>query len=315
MNFQAPKVVFAFFNGVTGPIAEELQKSGVIVLGEIVPVDIDVERKLMNLDDESDSDYDTSDDEHSLINKDSVCSSCKCSNSSRHLQEKCRNCNNSHSQNSEVEQIGNIVSSRQTENLLTDLSANNKCERYLIDSNVNQPFTKDDCTTLNSIDSRVSEIGLQNKIGQNRNVATDDQSDEGNHVTSDIDNMSEKCLDENVSGKSLIRKHCFNLDKWKTASVISFIQSELLLNPLVDFHSIRDMLADNKLNSIDKIDRINLDITALITLVSAVAHGGCYFRFKEKILSEQAAEERMDPVLPKLQAFIEGTVFLMFKLY
>jgi hypothetical protein len=215
---------------------------------------------------------------------------------------------------SEEEQINEIVSSNQSEALLIDSSSKNKREKHPIDSDVNQASNKHDCSTLNSIDSRISQIALQDKIRLEMNTASDGRSLERNHMTFQTDNMpaipncpEKKCHGEIDTGKNLISKNYFNLDKWKNTSVLSFVQSELLLNPVVDFHSIRHMLADNKLTSIDKIGRINLDITALITLVSAVAHGGCYFRFKEKILSEQAAEEREDPVLPKLNAFIEGT--------
>ena len=53
-------------------------------------------------------------------------------------------------------------------------------------------------------------------------------------------------------------------------------------------------------------EKVNLDITTLITLVSSVCHGGCHFRFKDKVLDQQAAEERQHPSLPDLQAFLQG---------
>lgn len=53
-------------------------------------------------------------------------------------------------------------------------------------------------------------------------------------------------------------------------------------------------------------NRVNLDITTLITYVSALSYGGCYFIFKEKVLTEQAAQERRDRVLPQLEEFMEG---------
>ncbi|XP_056007687.1 UPF0415 protein C7orf25 homolog isoform X4 [Ostrea edulis] len=56
------------------------------------------------------------------------------------------------------------------------------------------------------------------------------------------------------------------------------------------------------------IERVNLDITTLITLVSSVTHDGCHFEFSEKILALQAAEERQEPVLPKLKKFLQGKV-------
>ncbi|NWZ95918.1 CG025 protein, partial [Nesospiza acunhae] len=53
-------------------------------------------------------------------------------------------------------------------------------------------------------------------------------------------------------------------------------------------------------------NRVNLDITTLITYVSALSYGGCYFVFKEKVLTEQAAQERRERVLPQLKEFMEG---------
>ncbi|XP_034743199.1 UPF0415 protein C7orf25 homolog [Etheostoma cragini] len=52
--------------------------------------------------------------------------------------------------------------------------------------------------------------------------------------------------------------------------------------------------------------RVNLDITTLITLVSALSHGRCRLAFREPVLTEQAAEERRAPVLPPLHAFMAG---------
>ena len=46
--------------------------------------------------------------------------------------------------------------------------------------------------------------------------------------------------------------------------------------------------------------RVNLDITAMIAYVSAMTNGRNGFRFKEKILTEQAEWERLRPVKPML---------------
>ncbi|CAI9728074.1 Hypothetical predicted protein [Octopus vulgaris] len=56
----------------------------------------------------------------------------------------------------------------------------------------------------------------------------------------------------------------------------------------------------------DHIRIVNLDITTLITLVSAVTHGHCNFIFPEKILTLQAKEEREKPVLPQMLDFLKG---------
>uniref|UniRef100_A0A8D0H8F9 Chromosome 7 open reading frame 25 n=1 Tax=Sphenodon punctatus TaxID=8508 RepID=A0A8D0H8F9_SPHPU len=57
---------------------------------------------------------------------------------------------------------------------------------------------------------------------------------------------------------------------------------------------------------VDVCTRINLDITTLITYVSALSYGGCYFIFKEKVLTEQAVQERKGRVLPQLDEFMKG---------
>ncbi|XP_068090613.1 UPF0415 protein C7orf25 homolog [Hyperolius riggenbachi] len=57
---------------------------------------------------------------------------------------------------------------------------------------------------------------------------------------------------------------------------------------------------------VEVCNRVNLDITTLITYVSSLSHGGCHLVFKEKVLTEQAAQERKEKVLPLLISFMEG---------
>lgn len=57
---------------------------------------------------------------------------------------------------------------------------------------------------------------------------------------------------------------------------------------------------------VDVCNRANLDITTLITYVSSLSHGRCHFAFKEQVLTEQAAQEREEKVLPKLEEFMQG---------
>lgn len=57
---------------------------------------------------------------------------------------------------------------------------------------------------------------------------------------------------------------------------------------------------------VEECPRVNLDITTLITYVSSLSHGRCHFTFREPVLTEQAAQERQQQVLPQLDAFMEG---------
>lgn len=66
----------------------------------------------------------------------------------------------------------------------------------------------------------------------------------------------------------------------------------------------------DKVSTIDpailEIDKVNLDITTLFALVSNLCHGHCHFVFQEKILTQQAEEERSHPLLPELLYFLRG---------
>mmetsp|Transcript_4872 Transcript_4872/g.10744 ORF Transcript_4872/g.10744 Transcript_4872/m.10744 type:complete len:351 (+) Transcript_4872:3-1055(+) len=51
---------------------------------------------------------------------------------------------------------------------------------------------------------------------------------------------------------------------------------------------------------------VNLDVTTLINLVSEISHGGEPISDANPFLTAQYAEERVRPLLPKLQALLEG---------
>lgn len=57
---------------------------------------------------------------------------------------------------------------------------------------------------------------------------------------------------------------------------------------------------------VEECQRVNLDITTLITYVSSLSHGRCHFTFREPVLTEQAAQERCQQVLPQLDGFMAG---------
>ncbi|NXK87892.1 CG025 protein, partial [Formicarius rufipectus] len=81
---------------------------------------------------------------------------------------------------------------------------------------------------------------------------------------------------------------------------------ELLQVTRVDRENLVASIAFPTQVKVNVCNRVNLDITTLITYVSALSYGGCYFVFKEKVLTEQAAQERRERVLPQLQEFMEG---------
>ncbi|XP_036375086.1 UPF0415 protein C7orf25 homolog [Megalops cyprinoides] len=78
------------------------------------------------------------------------------------------------------------------------------------------------------------------------------------------------------------------------------------LHTRVDRSTIVASLAFPTEVKVDVCKRVNLDITTLITYVSSLSHGGCNFTFREQVLTEQAAQERQEKVLPKLDEFMQG---------
>lgn len=79
-----------------------------------------------------------------------------------------------------------------------------------------------------------------------------------------------------------------------------------LMHTRVDRETIVASLAFPTEVKVDVCNRVNLDITTLITYVSSLSHGNCHFTFKEVVLTEQAAQERQEKVLPRLEEFMKG---------
>ncbi|XP_067219226.1 UPF0415 protein C7orf25 homolog [Chanodichthys erythropterus] len=79
-----------------------------------------------------------------------------------------------------------------------------------------------------------------------------------------------------------------------------------LMHTRVDRDTIVASLAFPTEVKVDVCNRVNLDITTLITYVSSLSHGNCHFTFKEVVLTEQAAQERQEKVLPRLEEFMKG---------
>ena len=162
------------------------------------------------------------------------------------------------------------------------------------------------CTQVSNIDSPLTLIPRhfnQEKLTSNNS---------GNCVKTN--NSGSLSCQQNpfLPGIGLVNKfddkthNLFDGNNWRCMSLEEFISTELLTSNTVEYTKLDEILAENNIQSIDTIGKINLDVSSLITLVSAVAHGRCNFRFQEPILSEQAAEERRDPVMPKLLKFMEG---------
>uniref|UniRef100_A0AAY5L3G1 DUF1308 domain-containing protein n=1 Tax=Esox lucius TaxID=8010 RepID=A0AAY5L3G1_ESOLU len=83
-------------------------------------------------------------------------------------------------------------------------------------------------------------------------------------------------------------------------------EADVVKHTRVDRDNVVASLAFPTEVKVDVCRRVNLDITTLITYVSSLSHGRCHFTFKEQVLTEQAAQERQEKVLPRIEEFMAG---------
>lgn len=393
VNFVNPTMVFAFYNGVTSPMADALRRQTITVIGEIVGVSDDVENKLAYLavDDELSVDGNSHDDSDDGSNDDHV-------ETETNLSEV------------NFENPNDVFHTHKVPMEIVDrFSPHGKCKVHVVDESEQVQITpkhyKRDALTSTESDLKVSDIqkiqdgdnnvcvqqacvdlvttntdeqqqpqvqgsychgtagGIVNETFKENNESTQQVPDnqiisfangkyDGKSIYPSSSNNTDRiacCIDSDIindSRHSNITKlmntntgdcvknnmskglhcpqsqfhhgigfanvfddnlHCeFDDQKWTAMSLDEFIVSELVTSNTVDYSQLDGILTENNIHSIASIGKVNLDVTSLITLVSSVAHGRCYYKFKEPILCEQAAEERVDPVMPKLQKFITG---------
>ncbi|XP_030045867.1 UPF0415 protein C7orf25 homolog isoform X2 [Microcaecilia unicolor] len=126
--------------------------------------------------------------------------------------------------------------------------------------------------------------------------------------------MAEKLKEMGISVRGdIVAVNAFSLDHANEGSCLSNSGSddsdegqELLQGSKVDRDHVVASVAFPTEIKVDVCNKVNLDITTLITYVSALSHGGCDYIFKEHVLSEQAAQERRLQVLPQLEDFMKG---------
>ncbi|XP_063306726.1 UPF0415 protein C7orf25 homolog [Pelobates fuscus] len=95
-------------------------------------------------------------------------------------------------------------------------------------------------------------------------------------------------------------------DNFSSGSESDDESSEFLHVGKVDRENVVASVAFPTEFKVEVCNRVNLDITTLITYVSALSHGGCHLVFKQQVLTEQAAQERQEKVLPLLDSFMKG---------
>lgn len=330
VNFTPPLLVFAFYNGVTQAMTNELQKLGVVVLGTEVPVQDAVLKCLESVHLDSDSDTELpvkiGDVGSRMENYSSFCNSSVVREQNEESKFSRKNrCSISQPALQPLERSANSDQALNCDKCDKQLCT---CDKIATPDRVSTLFAdswkmeKSDCkmtimsNTDNSLHGAIStnvftstDLETCEKCSRSSNTTVILQET----VSCPIETCDMYCakkqfrLSNYADLGSRENRHTYST-AWETDShsVLKFIETELLLKPLVDYSSIGGLLAHNEINFIASIEKVNLDVTALITLVSAVCHGNCYFKFREDILTDQAAEERKDPVLPKLNNFLDG---------
>lgn len=64
----------------------------------------------------------------------------------------------------------------------------------------------------------------------------------------------------------------------------------------------------NDYDAIEKVDKLNLDVTTMLAYVSAMTNGSSNWEYQEPILTEQASWERKNPVKKLLNAIFKGAL-------
>ena len=392
VNFINPTVVFAFYNGVTPQIADALRQQKVSVVGEVVPVSVEIEHKLamLDLDDESSDDDSIDDDSVSdeqvddntdgalIESQESRVNVTDNSKTIRDIQEasissgikqaqdnnfeggdtkdameidsvsqgqetKCFSRadggQNSHSFPSDFDKTAEFPATTTNINIKkenSDIKVKNDVTSSEVfpQSSTTRPDTTGQIDSVqtqtelsiehdmypNNSQSGISDVIPNTEVRKTNMQFVDsitrcttstetenyDQINKFPGVISDQTQLRQESeLVDEFSGITSSKLDNFS---WSGMSLHEFIESELIASNYVSYSKLDEILAEISTHSIDQFGRVNLDVSALITLVAAVSHGQYNFIFKEPILSEQAAEERVDPVLPKLKKFIQGTV-------
>ena len=350
MNFVNPKMVFAFYNGVTSPMANELRRMNVAVVGEVVEVSDDVENKLkfLSVDDDlsADSDsFDENDDDFEFDRFDrnrfeqQITETTKTEAFASTYRDLTFSGNrdgfdwddNKYVALTSTDIIPNVADEQ--------LQGREESLRQAASGKIIKPTFKEVNVSTQQVlsDQNISSVNQENEsknVPPNGGDISDmiiskdlcidhDSSNASRHTDSvkckstETENLVHTNTSQSLHGSQLESRSLFkrankleselNSDSLTSVSLDEFITCELLTSNAVDFSQLNKIMSENSIHTIDSIRKVNIDVSSLITLVSAVAHGRCHFQFKEPILSEQAAEERMDPVLPKLLKIIEGT--------
>lgn len=70
----------------------------------------------------------------------------------------------------------------------------------------------------------------------------------------------------------------------------------------------------NDYDAIEKVDKLNLDVTTMLAYVSAMTNGSSNWEYQEPILTEQASWERKNPVKKILNSIFKGELYAQTKL-
>ncbi|XP_064614451.1 UPF0415 protein C7orf25 homolog, partial [Liolophura sinensis] len=281
VNFRTPRVCYAFYSGITKPMAAALTELGILVLGELVDVSLDVQTKLSSLEDldlDSKSDIESSDLESS---------------------------------EGDLEEGNSVGMGREGQKVL--MCGNSDA------FNPVQGTVADKKSAVDVITRKVDQVPDKGTDPGQR-LGTVESTEPSEHHSDEIrgessppcSKVAETCVARKAILHSAQTSHSSSDKRNCMAKNIQTVVSQnrpkfrLGMGRFDESLSGRDPLKPSVIFDPSPVKKVNLDVTALIALISAVTHGRCYFIFEDDILSEQAAEERRCPVLPKMKEFLQG---------
>lgn len=307
VNFQPPHVHAMFYNTLTTPMARVLQEEGVTVWGQVVPVDPAVMHKLKAVGDEEDEDTRVEDDNFFQIGDGSV-GDIRFDGEADDVEED--NFDHGLRIRSAVEETvcvddSDICLGVQVRH---GVGGQTKDQRVLSergDDLTHGAAETRHCSEMYAVPFKTRTVGELAVDSPNTRSLRDTRTLETGSDLDSCDLETDSVQEEADTHRLTQTRPTRSLTAW-TLSARSNQCLPRILASCPDFSSFDCQSTGTERTSGGDSEKVNLDITTLITLVSSVCHGGCHLRFKDKVLDQQAAEERRHPSLPDLQVFLQG---------
>jgi hypothetical protein len=318
-------VTFLFLAGVPVPIAEELEMCGILVHGERKSVDVMMVEE-MGLAGSDESDLEADSDCFGGVDNPEQNDSKSAADSPEHV------CMSESDTRSEFVMIAPISGSGNGagSETVTDLERDDNLCRHFSASTTSAILSDTTATTV--LDSSKPGINEGSTLPANQtplDSLQDCRTDLALSVISTEYSVENSLCDASMitlanfdedefceSMKRLLLNLNMSLGKHDSKDNFHSKSSEIkspLSSPAISLKGLSQICTTSLSSSLSTllpappvINKANLDVTAMVCMVSNLANGSSCFIFKEDILTEQAEKERKVPMLPKIMDCIKG---------